>query len=144
MLGPVLSSSTDAYDGLSYLFAWSFYFSPFHGLSLGLTGTDLTDQASEHIKSRLATSSDPISNGLIIGYIGKWEFANRHTMFWQAGFASSTIETRKDGNVDPRKIYKDNGFYLSLGYEWTFSRVCLLYTSPSPRDQRGSRMPSSA
>ena len=24
------------------------------------------------------------------------------------------------------------------------SRVCLLYTSPSPRDQRGSRMPSSA
>ena len=24
------------------------------------------------------------------------------------------------------------------------SDVCLLYTSPSPRDQRGSRMPSSA
>ena len=23
-------------------------------------------------------------------------------------------------------------------------QVCLLYTSPSPRDQRGSRMPSSA
>ena len=27
---------------------------------------------------------------------------------------------------------------VSLGY------TCLLYTSPSPRDQRGSRMPSSA
>ena len=26
----------------------------------------------------------------------------------------------------------------------TVSRTCLLYTSPSPRDQRGSRMPSSA
>ena len=26
----------------------------------------------------------------------------------------------------------------------TLSRACLLYTSPSPRDQRGSRMPSSA
>ena len=25
-----------------------------------------------------------------------------------------------------------------------FINVCLLYTSPSPRDQRGSRMPSSA
>ena len=24
------------------------------------------------------------------------------------------------------------------------TRLCLLYTSPSPRDQRGSRMPSSA
>ena len=29
----------------------------------------------------------------------------------------------------------------SLGTE---SGACLLYTSPSPRDQRGSRMPSSA
>ena len=26
----------------------------------------------------------------------------------------------------------------------TMSYICLLYTSPSPRDQRGSRMPSSA
>ena len=26
----------------------------------------------------------------------------------------------------------------------TAGQVCLLYTSPSPRDQRGSRMPSSA
>ena len=26
--------------------------------------------------------------------------------------------------------------------EWVW--LCLLYTSPSPRDQRGSRMPSSA
>ena len=26
----------------------------------------------------------------------------------------------------------------------TQDRICLLYTSPSPRDQRGSRMPSSA
>ena len=26
----------------------------------------------------------------------------------------------------------------------TGSKFCLLYTSPSPRDQRGSRMPSSA
>ena len=25
-----------------------------------------------------------------------------------------------------------------------YFKICLLYTSPSPRDQRGSRMPSSA
>ena len=30
------------------------------------------------------------------------------------------------------------------GQEDLISKVCLLYTSPSPRDQRGSRMPSSA
>ena len=28
--------------------------------------------------------------------------------------------------------------------EWIQTNTCLLYTSPSPRDQRGSRMPSSA
>ena len=30
---------------------------------------------------------------------------------------------------------------IDLGY---LGKTCLLYTSPSPRDQRGSRMPSSA
>ena len=29
-------------------------------------------------------------------------------------------------------------------YVFPMFRACLLYTSPSPRDQRGSRMPSSA
>ena len=37
--------------------------------------------------------------------------------------------------------YTPEGFpSISVGYEIG----CLLYTSPSPRDQRGSRMPSSA
>ena len=31
-----------------------------------------------------------------------------------------------------------------LGHYFTPFQTCLLYTSPSPRDQRGSRMPSSA
>ena len=29
-------------------------------------------------------------------------------------------------------------------FDIDLNRACLLYTSPSPRDQRGSRMPSSA
>ena len=28
--------------------------------------------------------------------------------------------------------------------KWNALKACLLYTSPSPRDQRGSRMPASA
>ena len=32
----------------------------------------------------------------------------------------------------------------AVGHAITISDPCLLYTSPSPRDQRGSRMPSSA
>ena len=33
---------------------------------------------------------------------------------------------------------------LFLGYNLELFRVCLLYTSPSPRDRQKSRMPSSA
>ena len=41
------------------------------------------------------------------------------------------------------------GGFAALGFQWSAARavhpdLCLLYTSPSPRDQRGSRMPSSA
>ena len=35
------------------------------------------------------------------------------------------------------------GLFSGRGYNIE-SLACLLYTSPSPRDQRGSRMPSSA
>ena len=40
-----------------------------------------------------------------------------------------------------------NGFSAAaaaVSRELTTAETCLLYTSPSPRDQRGSRMPSSA
>ena len=39
---------------------------------------------------------------------------------------------------------QDNYFVQVVGYKECDDKVCLLYTSPSPRDQRGSRMPSSA
>jgi len=39
----------------------------------------------------------------------------------------------------------DNGIELPIDIRGqTIYYICLLYTSPSPRDQRGSRMPSSA
>ena len=34
--------------------------------------------------------------------------------------------------------------FRKLDSETPLLLICLLYTSPSPRDQRGSRMPSSA
>ena len=36
------------------------------------------------------------------------------------------------------------GTLIPLALPNVFAGICLLYTSPSPRDQRGSRMPSSA
>ena len=55
--------------------------------------------------------------------------------------------------ADRLKIKPHIGFRCKLstkgGGKWvessgSKSKFCLLYTSPSPRDQRGSRMPSSA
>ena len=44
-----------------------------------------------------------------------------------------------DGSFNIRKLTSQ-----SLRDPSAWYHVCLLYTSPSPRDQRGSRMPSSA
>ena len=53
------------------------------------------------------------------------------------------LTTEKDGQTHEyvvtlfeRLTFEQLPFYLYL--------ICLLYTSPSPRDQRGARMPSSA
>ena len=58
------------------------------------------------------------------------------------------IELNESVNLDPDKI---RNFYINsscgiCGSSMVegISKICLLYTSPSPRDQRGSRMPSSA
>ena len=42
---------------------------------------------------------------------------------------------------DQPRIESLDAVYEALAYS---TNTCLLYTSPSPRDQRGSRMPSSA
>ena len=48
----------------------------------------------------------------------------------------------RDAAVDPVVAF-DRDELVGSGHS-TLGRFCLLYTSPSPRDQRGSRMPSSA
>ena len=51
--------------------------------------------------------------------------------------------------TDPKAVYdKVKEAYAKMGFvllnQSNLNNGCLLYTSPSPRDQRGSRMPSSA
>ena len=63
-------------------------------------------------------------------------------------------DARMTFSAEPKWILRDppDGFKLSSEqiyfYEFSDAQLsnlsCLLYTSPSPRDQRGSRMPSSA
>ena len=45
-------------------------------------------------------------------------------------------------SFDQKKNRSHSQVYLKIKITYTY--ICLLYTSPSPRDQRGTRMPSSA
>ena len=66
---------------------------------------------------------------------------------WQSNLDAGTV-VDIDGNpvsdvssFPTGSVVADNGVFIA---ETTLFQTCLLYTSPSPRDQRGSRMPSSA
>ena len=51
------------------------------------------------------------------------------------------------GNPEDKSSNNQKKKGLDFGFDKAFMGLfsnCLLYTSPSPRDQRGSRMPSSA
>ena len=54
-------------------------------------------------------------------------------------FKSNIADIDGDGDLDFAGIDLANARVV-----WHENNGCLLYTSPSPRDQRGSRMPSSA
>ena len=64
------------------------------------------------------------------------------------------VTSENGGHVGPNLGVVELTIALHLAFDspndkfcWDVSHqgyVCLLYTSPSPRDQRGSRMPSSA
>ena len=55
----------------------------------------------------------------------------------------------RDAFIKTWNIVADTNEILKSHIEWenhnqTFQYICLLYTSPSPRDRQKSRMPSSA
>ena len=58
------------------------------------------------------------------------------------------IDESEDESVEPvvdnERLQAIEAALERLGKDMDGIRSCLLYTSPSPRDQRGSRMPSSA
>ena len=72
-------------------------------------------------------------------YINKVEKKGRtktelhQAITWLTGFTDSQLQTLIDDKVTIETFFGKAKLH-----------PCLLYTSPSPRDQRGSRMPSSA
>ena len=89
-----------------------------------------------------SSCDDPVSD-----YFGKISHS------WLLGLKeyldpNNTGITELDGigvinSPDPEIAYSNDEFNI-LVYDEEFSNACLLYTSPSPRDKRQSRMPSSA
>ena len=68
-------------------------------------------------------------------------FGTGRTVRFSAQFAEQSVQRKFDITlIDPRLF----DTHISGSVFASRSNVCLLYTSPSPRDQRGSRMPSSA
>ena len=58
----------------------------------------------------------------------------------KAGAAIAHIHVREPDGAPSRKL----DYYKEVADRVRSSDTCLLYTSPSPRDKRQSRMPSSA
>ena len=79
------------------------------------------------------------------------EWANRGLHYWEVANNNITLvadqavytmfRSTGDGTSDATAVY---GVDDVLEVSYRNSNICLLYTSPSPRDRQKSRMPSSA
>ena len=59
----------------------------------------------------------------------------------------ANVETSLEELIAKAKVWQKKKYdagWAMLHWPKEYGGICLLYTSPSPRDQRGSRMPSSA
>ena len=62
----------------------------------------------------------------------------------RAQLVTTSVLRRNTHRIEKGLIMNPRRPLFGLSYIGETIQACLLYTSPSPRDQRGSRMPSSA
>ena len=104
------------------------------GSSTRIEGSKLTDREVEALLNNLEIKQfDSRDQQEVAGYAEVMEIVFRS---WEEiSITENHIkQLHRDLLVHSQKDERHRGEY----------KICLLYTSPSPRDQRGSRMPSSA
>ena len=121
---------------------------------LQINGTG-NDTAFVRLKRTSSASNDSAFGGINVVdnndvTIGTAEFRNQDsttrgqfvlsTYNVTTGGLAEALRVRADGKVGINQSDPQRKLHVKSGANST----CLLYTSPSPRDQRGSRMPSSA
>ena len=92
---------------------------------------------------RLAFSTTANDSTLLQGVYLFDSNANTHRSIWQQKGEYENLVFDKQGNQLAFHANFDTTEATVPPFELLYWN-CLLYTSPSPRDQRGSRMPSSA
>ena len=94
-------------------------------------------------KIRSAFGVWPPMRGKALGKIDTWLI-----MLWKNQVFRDTCQAKNDGSLAHYVCEQVEAISVLKGDPWSRNppaiKACLLYTSPSPRDQRGSRMPSSA
>ena len=94
----------------------------------------------ENANAMIAKAKE-VNRNLMVGHIERFNPAvMRLKEIIESGILGKivSISTRRVGPYNPR--IRDVGVILDIGVH----DICLLYTSPSPRDRQKSRMPSSA
>ena len=123
------------------------------GANLGPRGKLLAEpDMSSPATSSVRTMAIAFLNGLFLTMVSACAVAQTTPSEIQKVIASAFAATHDGWSVDEMILRRDlNGAFLKKCHDQLpevapaeLNWRCLLYTSPSPRDQRGSRMPSSA
>ena len=105
------------------------------------------------VQAAVTLGGGSLVGALYLGVIGGYEFLWLQPLAMLCGIIMLSAISYVTLSTDERPFRTvQKKISPSLAWGWLIATViadtvfcaCLLYTSPSPRDQRGSRMPSSA
>ena len=109
------------------------------------TGEQFTKQNSKLLKIELSAGGVQAKRGSMVAYQGEVSFENKGS----GGLGKMLKKAATGEGADMMTASGSGELFIAddakdVHIMYLENDTCLLYTSPSPRDQRGSRMPSSA